>query len=151
MEYMDRYFIKRYPAYVKHFRVHILDRFLVDDRYSDAEKRYLESLFLDDYRESVCLFTRSIEEKGSFNCNAIAQAIYKGIGLLNSYDNNNEVTFRYGTTTNIMDGSQRRYTTNFYQWKAVLENYYEFLKYLDMRAKYTQDYIKLIEEEDEEA
>ena len=151
MEYMDRYFIKRYPAYVKHFRVHILDRFLVDDRYSDAEKRYLESLFLDNYRESVCLFTRSIEEKGSFNCNAIAQAIYKGIGLLNSYDNNNEVTFRYGTTTNIMDGSQRRYSTNFYQWKAVLENYYEFLKYLDMRAKYTQDYIKLIEEEDEEA
>lgn len=150
MEYLDRYFIKRNLDQVEKFRIHILDRLLVDDRYSDAQKRYLDSLLQKNYRESVCIFTSSIEAKNSFNSNAIANGVYKGLGLKDFFDNENEYTFKYGTTSNIMDSSQRRYSTNHFQWKQVLQNYYEFLQYLRMRAEYTKSYIKLIDEEEDE-
>lgn len=125
--YIDEEFLNTYPEYTGYLRVYVLDKFLVDVG-NEMMPRLVTALLDSDKPplSSLTLFKRSIETSGITEGNPLARAMLRCLGLKPFADpdsnGDDKLGFQYGTSTNMMDGSEYRFTLTSGQWLTIRSN-----------------------------
>ena len=113
-EYIDRRVVSVFYTLVDHLRVYLVDQFLTNDKEGKDHRYYDE--YTDHQQESALVFIKSVDANNHAKSNVVAHSIFKAIKLKDLFNNYNDFTFKTGTTTNIMDSSQIRYSMMPFQW-----------------------------------
>ena len=125
-KFLDERFLDEYPQYAHHLRVYILDKYM--ESYEEFEKTdlayksFCNCMVMPDDKNVVLLFKKSIEANGDFDSESLAHALCILFGLKHSFDNRSEFTFKFGTTTNVMDYGDRLYSLVPYQWETIKDH-----------------------------
>ena len=113
-EFIDRRVAGVYYTIVDHLRVYLVDQFLTNNKEGNEHRYYDE--YTDAQPESALVFVKSVDANEHAKSNVVAHSIFKAIVLKDLYNNYNDFTFKAGSTTNIMDCSQVRYSMMPFQW-----------------------------------
>ena len=136
--FLDERFIDEYPQYAGYLRVYILDKYM--ESYDEfmktdfADKAFCNCMVMPDEKDVVLLFKKSIEANGDFNSESLAPGLGVLFGLKHSFDNRPEFTFKYGTTTNVMDYGDRLHSLVPFQWETIKGNLAEKKQALDKKG-----------------
>lgn len=137
--YLDRRFLKFYPEYAGYLRVYVLDKCMVDSDETFIPRHITTLLSFDDPIQSpVVVFRKSIEMCDATESNPLACALLRCLGL-NLYADpdsmrDGKLGFKYGTSTNMMDSSEYRYTLTSEQWLTIRQNAEKMRKNLEQAA-----------------
>lgn len=113
-EFIDRRVASVYYTIVDHLRVYLVDQFLTNNKEGKDHRYYDE--YTDAQPESTLVFVKSVDANEHAKSNVVAHSIFKTLILKDLYNNYNDFTFKAGSTTNIMDCSQIRYSMMPFQW-----------------------------------
>lgn len=113
-EFIDQRVVSVYYSIADHLRVYLVDQFLTNNKEGKDHRYYDE--YTDGQPESTLVFVKSVDANEHAKSNVVAHSIFKAIKLKDLYNNYNDYTFKAGSTTNIMDCSQIRYSMMPFQW-----------------------------------
>lgn len=137
--FIDYHFLSDYPQYAGYLRVYILDKYMEsfegDSCGNCTNKTFYDSMVGVEQKEVVLLFKKSIEAHGGFNCETLAHELLHCFGLNHCFDNRERITFKMGTTTNVMDDVEEVHSLSRYQWEKLNKNLMTFAARLDSNAK----------------
>lgn len=141
-EFIDQRVVSVYYTLADHMRVYLVDQFLTNNEEGNAHRYYDE--YTDTQPESTLVFIKSVDANNHAKSNVVAHSIFKAIKLKDLFNNYNDFTFKAGSTTNIMDSSQVRYSLMPFQWVdfhlALIQNFKHIIPV--MRRDYTLSMIE---------
>ena len=114
-EFIDRKVVSVLYTIIDHMRIYLVDQFLTNNK-KGADHQYFDD-YTDRQQESALVFIKSVDANNHKDSNVVAHAIFKAVKLKDLFSNRNDYTFKAGSTTNLMDSSQIRYTLMPFQWK----------------------------------
>lgn len=132
--YLDQRVVAYYNELLEHMRVYLIDRHL---RGEDLDSHYFDGYVLPVQKESALVFQKSIEANDHKQANAVAHELLKSMELQSRFLNRNKFTFKAGSTTNVMDSSDVRYSLSYDQWKDAYYGYVSLIKHIWHKKDYT--------------
>lgn len=140
-KYIDDKFMNFHPEYVDYIRVYVLDKYMVQhDEILDVTLQHLSYEGYDDmWNRGILIFRKSIELCDAKESNPLSNALLRYLGLTESFNEYRDFSYRYKTTSNVMDYSDYRYTLTVAQWDRMRLRAKQLLKFFEDKKNELKD------------
>lgn len=121
-KYLDNGFLNFYPEYQSCVRIYLIDKYYCSNYFESQNgenPRYLNGCIQPGTDGAILIFKKSIEANGGKKNNTVAHELMHIIGLRHNFDQRNQYTFQYDSTTNVMDYTNNPHSLNRYQWEDM--------------------------------
>lgn len=138
--YLDCQFISTHPEYTGHYRVYILNSYKLGLKTSEKLHLIIHQVNVENpMLGGLVVFKKSIEAADAKRSNPLAHGLLSsmGLNLQVGYDKDNDVSIELlkGTTNNVMDQTEYRYSLTSNQWLAIRKKAAELRGQLDAALK----------------
>ncbi len=124
--WLDEQFINAHPEFSGYYRVYVLDQYMTECHGRTRMSLITHLLSIKDPLFSpLVIFKKSIEAAGATLSNPLAHGLLRSLGvdLVVNTDKTSGIKLRLlkGTSTNVMDDTEIRYSLTIDQWFAIRE------------------------------
>lgn len=138
--HLDGQFTGAHPEFSSHYRVYILDKYKVEKDGLDKTHLITHQVNAENpLNGGLVVFKKSIEAANAKQSNPLSHGLLcsMGLNLQVGYDKDNDVSieFQKGTTNNVMDCTEYRYSLTSNQWLAIRKKAAELRSQLEANLK----------------